>query len=119
MVGGMLFLRSSLIIFVTLGFTSTASLADEYDAALRCLLLIEFAKMEYEQGNIDTLRDAGNFYIEETNRTRPPDLTDQQKLERFNGVLEAIREEGGLSNETNKVTAKACTGRIDLELILD
>ncbi len=93
--------------------------ADEYDAALRCLLLIEFAKIDYEQGNIDTLRDAGNFYIAETNRTRPPDLTDQQKLDRFNGVLEAIRQEGGLSNETNRVTARACTARIDLELILN
>ena len=100
--------------------TSTGSArADEYDAALRCLLLIEFAKIDYEQGNIDTLRDAGNFYIAETDRTRPPELTDEQKLDRFSGALEAIRQEGGLSNETNRVTAKACAARIDLELILD
>lgn len=111
--------RSSLAILVTLGCTCTPSLADEYDDALRCLLLIEFAKMDYEQGNIDTLRDAGNFYIAEADRTRPPGLSEQQKLDRFNGVLEAIRQEGGLSNETNRLTAKACTARFDLELILN
>jgi hypothetical protein len=39
-----------------------AAAADEYDDALRCLLLIEFAKIDYEAGNIDALRDAGNLF---------------------------------------------------------
>lgn len=99
-----------------LGFGMAA--ADEYDDALRCLLLIEFAKIDYEAGNIDTLRDAGNLYIEETNRTRPPDLSEEQKLARFNAVLEAIQAEGGLGAAANRETAKACTARFDLALNL-
>ncbi len=111
--------RSAVAVFAILGLTCTAAPADEYDDALRCLLLIEFAKRDYAQGNVDTLRDAGNFYIAETDRTRPPELTDQQKLDRFNSVREAIFEEGGLSDEANQVTAKACTERVGLELILE
>ena len=103
---------------LALVFGTGAAAADEYDDALRCLLLIEFAKIDYEAGNIDTLRDAGNLYIEETNRTRPTDLSEQQKLDRFNAVLAAIQAEGGLGNAANRETAKACTARFDLVLNL-
>ena len=91
--------------------------ADEYDDALRCLLLIEFAKADYEAGNVDTLRDAGSFYIAETDRTRPPGLSDQQKLDRFSAVLEAIRAEGGLTSEANRATAIACPAKVNMPLV--
>lgn len=108
---------ATLTVTVTLAL-SGAALADEYADALRCLVLIEFAKVDYETGNIDTLRDAGNFYIAETDRTRPAGLSDQQKLDLFTGMIDDIRNEGGLASEANKATAKACTERVKLTLTL-
>ena len=102
---------------ITLALPAAAS-ADEYDAALRCLVLIEIAKMDYTAENVDALRQAGDIYLAEAARTRPAGLSDQEKLDRYMAVVTRVQEEGGLSTEPNRAEAIACAAAHGIVLVL-
>ncbi len=92
--------------------------ADDYDNALDCLILIEIAKQDYTGENVDALREAGNRMVEWTDSSRPADLTDQQKLDRYTTALSRVIDSGGLGNEENRQQAISCAGYFDIELTL-
>ena len=86
---------------VALALPAAAS-ADEYSAALRCMTLVEIAKIDSTAENIDALRQASDIYVAESDRTRPAGLSDQEKLDRYMAVLTKVQEEGGLATEANR-----------------
>lgn len=92
--------------------------ADEYDAALRCLTLIEIAKMDYTAENVDALRQASDIYVAEADRTRPTGLSDQEKLKRYTAVVTKVQEEGGLATADTRAEAVACAAARGIDLIL-
>jgi len=102
---------------ITLAIPAAAS-ADEYDAALRCLTLIEIAKMDYTAEDVDALRQTSDIYVAEADRTRPTGLSDQEKLDRYMAVVTRVQEEGGLSTEANRAEAIACAAAHGILLVL-
>jgi len=102
---------------VMLALPAAAS-ADEYDAALRCLTLIEIAKIDYTAENVDALRQASDIYLAEADRTRPAGLSDQEKLDRYLAVVARVQEEGGLAAEAGRAEAVACAAAHGIDLVL-
>ena len=90
--------RLALASMAALALASPA-IADDYDDALRCVVLIGQAKEHYTAENVDALRQAGERLQQRADAARPPDLTDQQKIDRLTAVIDAINEEGGVANE--------------------
>ena len=93
--------------------------ADEYDAALRCMVLIEIAKQDYTGQTIDALREAGNRALAEVEATRPPDLTSQQKIDRVTDAINNVQAGGGLGNAGLRQEAETCAARLGVDLMLD
>jgi hypothetical protein len=95
-----------------------AALADDYDNALHCVVLIEIAKQEYTGKNVDALRDAGAKMLTWADTSRPKNLTDKQKLDRYTAAIEKVQKSGGLKAEENRAQAVSCAGYFNIELEL-
>lgn len=97
---------------------SPPAFADDYDDALRCVVLIGQAKEAYTAQNVDALREAGDRLQQRADAARPPDLTDQQKIDRLTAVIDAINEEGGIANEWLRGEAVFCGDLVEVSLSL-
>lgn len=95
-----------------------SAFADDYDDALRCVVLIGQAKEHYTAESVDALREAAVRLQERADAARPPDLTDQQKIDRLTAVIEAINEEGGIANEWLRGEAVFCGDLVEVSLNL-
>jgi hypothetical protein len=101
-----------------LGLIAGPAVADDYDDALRCVVLIGQAKEAYTAANVDALREAGDRLQERANAARPPDLTDTQKVDRLVATIDAINEEGGVTNEWLRGEAIFCANMVEVDLTL-
>lgn len=109
--------RLALASMAALALASPA-IADDYDDALRCVVLIGQAKEHYTAENVDALRQAGERLQQRADAARPPDLTDQQKIDRLTAVIDAINEEGGVANEWLRGEAVFCGDMVEVSLSL-
>lgn len=94
------------------------ALADDYDDALRCVVLIGQAKEQYTADNVDALRTAGDRLQARADDVRPVDLTDQQKIDRLVAAIDAVNAEGGIANEWLRGEAVFCANMVEVELTL-
>lgn len=101
-----------------LGLADGPARADDYDNALECLILVELAKQDYTAENVDALREAGSRMLEWVNASRPPELTDAEKLDRYNAAIDRVQRGGGLSSAENRDLTIRCAAYFDIELVL-
>lgn len=94
------------------------AMADDYDDALRCVVLIGQAKDSYTAANVDALREAGDRLQARADAARPSDLTDQQKVDRLVAVIDEINAEGGIQNEWLRGEAVFCANMVEVDLSL-
>ncbi len=94
------------------------AVADDYDDALRCVVLIGQAKESYTAENVDALREAADRLQKRADAARPPDLTDQQKIDRLTDAIDAINDEGGIANEWLRGEAVFCGDLVEVSLSL-
>ncbi len=106
------------LLVLAAGSLAQPTLADDYDDALRCVVLIGQAKENYTADNVDALREAGDRLQERADAARPPDLTDQQKIDRLVAVIDAVNEEGGVKNEWLRGEAVFCANMVEVDLVL-
>lgn len=109
-------LVAALVVFC--GPFALPALADDYDDALRCVVLIGQAKDNYTAQNVDALREAGERLQARADAARPPDLTDQQKIDRLVAVIDEINAEGGIGNEWLRGEAVFCADMVEVSLTL-
>lgn len=94
------------------------AMADDYDDALRCVVLIGQAKESYTAEDVDSLREAGDRLQARADAARPPDLTDQQKIDRLVAAIDVVNEEGGIENEWLRGEAVFCADLVEVSLTL-
>lgn len=103
---------------VLCGPLALPALADDYDDALRCVVLIGQAKERYTADNVDALRAAGDRLQARADEARPPDLTDQQKIDRLVAAIDAVNAEGGIANEWLRGEAVFCANMVEIDLTM-
>lgn len=109
--------RLTLAVGIALAFALPA-MADDYDDALRCVVLIGQAKEAYTAENVDALREAGDRLQERADAARPSGLSDQEKVDRLTAVIDAINEEGGIANEWLRGEATFCGDLVEVSISL-
>jgi hypothetical protein len=100
------------------GSIALPAMADEYDDALRCVVLIGQAKDAYTADNVDALREAGDRLQARADAARPPNLTDQQAIDRLVATVDAVTEEGGIQSEWLRGEAVFCASMVGVDLTL-
>ena len=106
------------VLVVFCGSLALPALADDYDDALRCVVLIGQAKEQYAADNVDALRAAGDRLQARADEMRPADLTDQQKIDRLVAAIDAVNAEGGIANAWLRDEAVFCANMVEVELML-